>query len=240
MAERLSAITLRHFIGTIMIIRIIIIVAFCLQCLTTVSAQNNVVGADTVRIHGQSGVVNLVTGDNVRTLHYPSESGTLALVGENDSTCNQCCGDITISGQFLAAAGGNERRYTDIIDTRGMENALQIYLTGNPIFGQVNLQQCILGYETAPDVDGPWYTFVEVPVGRLKQGANFVWQYDPPVFLEVLATGSRGVTIREVGSYIHSGASQQVRIAGAPCIFRYVRGYVRELIIDFTYVMRVY
>jgi hypothetical protein len=152
-------------------------------------------------------------------------------VGDSGSTSDCCCGDRTTSGAFIAATGGNEKRYTDIIDTKGMKNGLVFYLTG-PAPG--NFVWCYFGYETAADSTGPWYTMVDLMVGRI--GAQ---DWNPPVFLEVRSNGIWGNQNRDVGSFIHSGTSAQVRIGGGVTIFRYVRGFVRNLGVDFQYVLRV-
>jgi hypothetical protein len=191
--------------------------------------QSNTIATDTIRINGQAGAVNLITGSQTRTLNFPAGSGTLALeatVGSDSIGC--CCGDITTHGTFPATVG---RSYTPILDTRGMKNALVFYVTGVYYRGL----QSYVGYETAPDSTGPWFTFVEMLMGR-----DGISVYDPPIFMEVRPSGVWGLGNRDCGAFLHSGTSAQVRLGGGAAIFRYVRAFIRNVAGQFDYVLRVY
>jgi hypothetical protein len=146
----------------------------------------------------------------------------------------------TVYGQFGEEDSLTGRRYTSTLNTTGIKNGMVMYVTGSPTATEINEVQAYVGYETATQEAGPWYTFVEFPIGREKDGRTYIFQYDLPVLLDVKTTGTWSNIGREVGSYTHSGASQPVRIGGQASIFQYVRGYISESIMDMDYVIRIY
>lgn len=146
----------------------------------------------------------------------------------------------TVYGTFGSADSVTGRSYTEILDTNGIKNGMVMYVTGEPDSSEIEQIIGYFGYETSVSESGPWYTFAEFPIGRLKDGQNYVFKYDLPVLLEVKTIGSWSNGTRDVGTFVHSGSSPNVRILGIPSIFQYVRGYVSDDTIDMDYVIRIY
>lgn len=136
---------------------LIIVVMFTI----TITAQTNTIATDTIKIAGQNGNVNLITGDSNRTLNFPNGSGTLALEGSGSGLGGQCCpSDTSAVYSYTWQTVANDKYVSDAIDVGRFSKELNVimqvlYPTTINAYGSVKI-------ETAADLNsGFWWPVIE-------------------------------------------------------------------------------
>lgn len=124
-------------------------------------AQTGIVASDTLRINGQTGSLNLLTGAGNRTLNFPAQSGTLALESSGAGSGQCCPTDTSILFSYVFQNAANTTIVSDVIDV-GQYSKELVAVIGFGYPGNVVGAGGSVRIETAAElVSGWWWPVID-------------------------------------------------------------------------------